>query len=165
MAIGPARIIPPPLPGWPDWESVMAEALREAEAAGAAGEAPVGAVVVGGDGRLLGRAGNRMEALRDPTAHAEMLAVRAACRAVGNSRLEGAVLAVTLEPCLMCAGALVHARLAGLVFGAADLRAGAVVSRLDALDEPFLNHRVWHLGGISEAACARLLRQFFEERR
>lgn len=143
----------------------MREALAEARTAAATGDVPVGAVVVGGDGRILGRAGNRVEALRDPTAHAELLALREACGTVRNSRLEGAVLVVTLEPCLMCAGALSQARLAGLVFGAADARAGAIVSCLDALDEPFLTHRVWHLGGVSEAACAALLRTFFEQRR
>lgn len=143
----------------------MAEALGEARQAGAAGETPVGAVLLSGDGTIYARGRNAVEALRDPTAHAEMLALREACRNVGNHRLEGCVLAVTLEPCLMCAGALVHARLAGLVYGAKDARAGAVDSCLDGLEQPFLNHRVWHMGGICAEECTALLRDFFTKRR
>lgn len=143
----------------------MAEALVEARRAGAAGEVPVGAVLLAGDGTVYARAGNAVEALRDPTAHAEMLVLRQASLTMGNHRLEGCVLAVTLEPCLMCAGALAHARLAGLVYGAADRRAGAVDSCLDGLEQPFLNHRVWHMGGVCEAECSAVLRDFFEERR
>ena len=159
------RIIPPPPPGWASWEAIMDQALAEAEAAKSRGEVPVGAVLLSGHGEVLARAGNAVERLRDPTGHAEILALRQACRKAGNYRLEGAVLAVTLEPCLMCAGALAHARLAGLVFGAADPAAGAVSSCFDALDEPFLNHRVWHMGGVREARCAALLRDFFQAKR
>lgn len=143
----------------------MGEALDEALRAGSEGEVPVGALIVSGHGDILSRAGNGVERLRDPTAHAEILALRGACERAGNHRLEGAVLVVTLEPCLMCAGALAHARLAGVVYGAADARAGAVASCLECLDEPFLNHRVWHMGGICESECAALLRAFFTERR
>lgn len=159
--------ITPPCPGGPgaSWEALMAEALAEARAAEAAGEVPVGALVVDGNGRILSRAGNRVEELRDPSAHAEILALRLAAQKAGNHRLEGAILVVTLEPCLMCAGALVHARLAGLVYGARDARAGAVASCLDALDEPFHNHRVWHMGGVREDECAALLQSFFSRRR
>jgi tRNA(adenine34) deaminase len=160
----PARIIPPPPPGH-SWESLMREALAEALLARDAGEVPVGALVVSGNGDILARAGNAVERLNDPTAHAEILALRAACRVVGNYRLEGCVLLSTLEPCLMCAGALVHARLAGLVYGAADPGAGGVSSCLDGLDLPFLNHRVWHMGGVSGDRCAGLLCDFFERRR
>lgn len=165
MRAGPTRIIPPPPPGWTDWERIMAEALAEAEHARDAGEVPVGAVVLSSRGDIIGRAGNAVERLCDPTAHAEMLAIRAAARMVGNYRLDGCFLAVTLEPCLMCAGALTHARLAGLVYGAPDARAGAVSSCLDGLEQPFFNHRVWHMGGIAEPACSALLRDFFSIRR
>ena len=165
MTDGPRRIIPPPPPGWRDWESLMREALFEARAAGESGEVPVGALVVSGRGDILARAGNRVETLRDPTAHAEILALRSACVGAGNYRLEGAVLVATLEPCLMCTGALAHARLAGLVFGADDIRAGAVVSCLDGLEQAFLNHRTWHLGGICARECAAVLREFFTKRR
>lgn len=137
----------------------------EARKAGEQGEVPVGAVLVDGHGTIIGRAGNAVERLYDPTAHAEVMALRAAARTVGNHRLEGCTLVVTLEPCLMCAGALAHARLAGVVYGAEDPRAGAVASCLEALDQPFLNHRVWHLGGICQEACTVLLQSFFSLRR
>lgn len=143
----------------------MREALEEAQTAASFGEVPVGAAVFSGDGVLLGKAGNAVERLNDPSAHAEILALRAACAKVGNYRLEGAVMLVTLEPCLMCAGALAHARLDGVVYGARDVRAGAVESCLEGLDQMFLNHRVWHMGGICEDECAALLRRFFEEKR
>lgn len=162
---GPTRIIPPPPPGWPSWDAVMAQALIEAEQAGKRGEVPVGALVLSGHGHILARCGNEVEAKHDPTAHAEILAIRRAAEAMGNQRLEGAFLVVTLEPCAMCAAAAVHARLAGLVYGAYDARAGAVESCLDLPDLPFVNHRLWHMGGIAKDACAALLRRFFLERR
>ena len=165
MTLAPRRIIPPVPPGWRSWEDIMGEALAEARLAREAGEVPVGAVLLSGHGKILARSGNAVEQLRDPSAHAEMLVLREACRVTGNHRLEGCVLAVTLEPCLMCAGALVHARLAGLVYGAPDPAAGAVQSCLEALDMPFLNHRVWHMGRIRAAGCADMLRGFFAERR
>lgn len=143
----------------------MHMALAEGRSAARAGEVPVGAVVVASDGTLLSAAHNRTVQTCDPTAHAEILALRAAGAACGNCRLNGCVLVVTLEPCLMCAGALVHARLSGVVYGAADDKAGAVESCLNALDLPFLNHRVWHMGGIASAECASLLRDFFENAR
>jgi tRNA(adenine34) deaminase len=143
----------------------MAEALAEAERAAAINEVPVGALLLSGNGRILGRGHNASESLNDPTAHAEVLALRAACQASRNYRLGGSVLVVTLEPCLMCVGALVHARVAGLVYGAEDSRAGAVNSRFEGLDQPFLNHRVWSLGGIRREECAALLRDFFRQRR
>ena len=143
----------------------MQEAIAEALLARDANEVPVGALVVSGDGAILARAGNAVERLSDPTAHAEILALRAAAHAVGNCRLEDCILLATLEPCLMCAGALVHARVAGLVYGALDPKAGGVSSCLDGLELPFLNHHVWHMGGVSESRCAQLLREFFEQRR
>ena len=161
----PHRIVPPPPPGWPSWEDVMAEALTEARKAGEAGETPVGAVVLSGHGDILGKAGNAVESLCDPTAHAEILALRAASQEAGNYRLEGCFLVATLEPCLMCAGAAAHARVAGVVYGAYDVRAGAVESRLDGLEVPFLTHYPWHMGGICATECADLLRSFFSARR
>ena len=160
-----ARIIPPAPPGWSSWEALMAEAFAEARQAEADGEVPVGAVLVSGSGQIIGRGRNAPEAQLDPTAHAEIAALRAACQAERNYRLEGGVLIVTLEPCLMCAGALSHARLAGLVYGATDPNAGAVDSRFDALDQPFLNHHPWRLGGVLQAECAALLHNFFKRKR
>lgn len=139
----------------------MDMALEEARQAQAQGEVPVGAVVAAADGRILARAHNAPAALADPTAHAEILALRRAGAALGNYRLDGAVLAATLEPCLMCAGALVHSRVAGLVYGAADAKAGAVISRCEGLAHSFLNHNVWHMGGVRGNECAALLRRFF----
>ena len=111
------------------------------------------------------RAHNRPVALHDPTAHAEILALRAAGAASGNYRLGGGVLVVTLEPCAMCAAALVHARLAGVVYGAADRLAGAVTSCTETLDQPFFNHRVWHMGGVLARESVDLLQDFFSGRR
>jgi tRNA(adenine34) deaminase len=143
----------------------MALALEQARAGEALGEVPVGAVLAGRDGRLLAAAHNGCRALNDPTAHAEILVLRRAAAAIGNFRLGGTVLVVSLEPCLMCAGALVHARVDGIVYGAADPLAGAVSSRLEALALPFHNHRIWHMGGVAGEECASLLRDFFAQRR
>jgi tRNA(adenine34) deaminase len=143
----------------------MDVALEEARRAAATGEVPVGAALAGADGHLLARAGNAVLRGHDPTAHAEVLALRRAGAALGNYRLTGCVLAVTLEPCAMCAAACVHARLAGVVYGAADPRAGAVISRAELLDAPDANHRLWHMGGVRGQACAALLHAFFEARR
>lgn len=143
----------------------MGEALHEARLALDTGEVPVGAVLVAPDGRIIGRGHNSPLALSDPTAHAEIAALRRGAAENRNYRLENTVLVVTLEPCLMCVGAMVHARIAGLVYGAADTAAGAVASRLDGLELPFLNHRVWFAGGVREQECAALLHSFFEEKR
>lgn len=143
----------------------MERALRQARLAASAGEVPVGAVLAAPDGRLLAEAHNAPLRRHDPTAHAEVLALRQAGNALGNYRLGGCVLVVTLEPCAMCAAALVHARLDGVVYGAADRLAGAVSSCAELLDAPFFNHRVWHMGGIRSADCAALLRDFFAPRR
>lgn len=143
----------------------MELALKEAAQAAAQGEVPVGALVAHADGRLLARAHNAPLALHDPTAHAEILALRRAGTALGNYRLNNCVLLVTLEPCAMCAAALVHARVDGLVFGAADAVAGAVLSCDEVLSRPYFNHHVWHMGGICAKACAAPLHAFFAARR
>ena len=145
-----------------DDHAFMAAALAEARAAAAIGEVPVGAVVVH-DGRIVGRGGNGKEA-GDPTAHAEMLAIRAAARALGDWRLDGCVLYSTLEPCLMCAGAVVQARVGRVVYGAADPKFGAVESRLAAF-APAWNHRPVVLGGVAAAESRELLQAFFRARR
>lgn len=142
----------------------MEEALREAQRALEAGEVPVGAVVVCG-GRILGRGWNRNIADRDPTAHAEIVALREAGAAMGNHRLLGCELFATIEPCAMCAGAMVHARVARLVYGADDNKAGAVKSAMQLLHHPHLNHRLEVSGGVLAGRCAEVLQQFFRGRR
>ncbi|MGB7755017.1 MAG: tRNA adenosine(34) deaminase TadA [Salinisphaera sp.] len=142
----------------------MRVALDLAAEAAAAGEVPVGAVVVR-DGVELGRGRNGPIAARDATAHAEIVAIRAACAAVDNYRLPGATLYCTLEPCAMCAGAIGHARIARVVYGADDFRAGAAHSIFAVFDEPRLNHRVAHEGRVLADESAELLRRFFRARR
>jgi tRNA(adenine34) deaminase len=142
----------------------MAEALELARDAACRGEVPVGALVVR-DGEILGRGRNRSVAAHDPSAHAEIEALRAACGRVGNYRLPGATLFVTIEPCSMCAGALIHARIARLVFGAAEPRAGAVESTARVLDNPGLNHRVEVTGGLMADEAEALMQAFFSARR
>lgn len=148
----------------PDDEGFMREALAEARRGALAGEVPVGAVVVL-DGVVVARAHNAPVALADPTAHAEVLALRAAGRAVGNYRLAGATLYATIEPCPMCCGAALHARVARVVYGAPDPKAGAVASVFRLLDERRLNHRVATRGGVLAEACGQVLREFFDTRR
>ena len=142
----------------------MDQALALAREAESAGEVPVGAVVVL-DGHVIGRGRNSPVVLHDPTAHAEILALREAARAIGNYRLEGAELYATLEPCVMCAGALVAARISRLVFGARDLRFGGVRSKFRLADTEILNHRVAVVEGVRGPECAALLRRFFESKR
>ena len=142
----------------------MREAIELARAAEAAGEVPVGAVVVI-DGAVIGRGRNSPIAANDPTAHAEMLALREAAASLGNYRLERATVYATLEPCAMCAGALVAARVARLVFGARDLRFGGVRSKFRIADSELLNHRVEIVEGVMAVECVDLLRAFFEKRR
>jgi tRNA(adenine34) deaminase len=145
-------------------QSAMREALAQARLAAAAGEVPVGAVVVV-DGKIVAAAHNRREADADPTAHAEILALRQAGAAVGSWRLADATLVVTLEPCPMCAGAAVAARIARIVYGAPDPRAGAVGSLYNLASDPRLNHEMdWQHGVLAED-CAALLTSFFTERR
>ena len=142
----------------------MDAALEEARRARDAGEVPIGAVIAL-DGAIVGRGLNQPISSGDPTAHAEIVAIRDAARRVGNYRLTGAVLCVTIEPCLMCVGALVHARIGILVYGAAEPRTGAVVSTVKGADLPGHNHRVEVVGGVREAECRELMQTFFKERR
>ena len=146
-------------------EPAMQLALREAAACEASGDVPVGAVVLDDRGEVIGAGHNRREADGDPTAHAEVLALRAAAQARGQWRLTGCTLVVTLEPCTMCAGALVLARVDRLVYGALDRKAGAVGSLWDVVRDRRLNHRPEVLGGVLESECASLLRTFFEQHR
>jgi tRNA(adenine34) deaminase len=143
---------------------LMREALEEARRGLAVGEVPVGAVVVV-DGVIAGRGHNSPITLADPTAHAEILALREAAGKTGNYRLTGATLYATVEPCPMCCGAALHARVARLVYGARDPKAGAVESLYRLLDDPRLNHRVEAAGGVLAGESAALLRRFFETRR
>lgn len=143
----------------------MGRALAEARAAAARGEVPVGAVVVGSDGRLLAAAGNRTRELYDPTAHAEMLVIRAAAAALGSERLSGCDLYVTLEPCPMCASAISFARIRRLYFGAADPKGGGVVHGPRIYNQQTCHHVPEVYDGLGEREAAELLKGFFEERR
>jgi len=152
----------PPSTGDERW---MREALRAAREAAGRGEVPVGAVVVGAGGELLAAAGNRTRTDCDPTAHAEVLALREAARRAGNYRLTGAVVYSTIEPCAMCAGALVQARVARLVYGARDEKAGAVESVFRVCDASSLNHRMELTSGVLAGECRALMQEFFRARR
>jgi tRNA(adenine34) deaminase len=142
----------------------MAAALKEARRGLGAGEVPIGAVLVIG-GRIVARAYNQPVGAVDPTAHAEVLVLREAARLVGNYRLTDATVYVTVEPCLMCVGALVHARVREVVYGAAEPKTGALVSSARALDTPGLNHRFAVTGGVLEDQCRDLIQGFFREKR
>ena len=142
----------------------MRHALKLARKAQELGEVPVGAVIVKGD-EVVAEGWNRPIASHDPSAHAEMVAIREAAAALRNYRLGGLTLYVTLEPCVMCAGAIIHARLARLVFGAPDPRAGAVESFYDVISQPRLNHRPDWTGGVLAPECGALLQEFFRARR
>jgi len=144
--------------------ALMEAALEQARLALEAGEVPIGAVVAL-DGDIVGRGFNQPIGANDPTAHAEIAAIRDAARRLGNYRLTGATLAVTIEPCLMCVGALVHARIGTLVYGALEPRSGAVVSSVRAGELPGLNHRFAVVGGVREEECRELIQEFFKERR
>jgi len=148
----------------PDQRHWMSEALRQAEAAAAAGEVPIGAVVVAG-AEIIAAAPNRTIRDVDPTAHCEIVALRAAARKLGNHRLIGAELYVTVEPCLMCAGAVVQARLQRVVFGCRDPKAGALGSLYDVGADVRLNHRFAVEGGVEEERCRALLQEFFRSLR
>lgn len=145
-------------------ESLMRAALAEARAAAEAGEVPIGAAVLVA-GEIIGRGQNRVLRDCDPTAHAEIVAMRAAAQAIGNYRLLDCDLYVTLEPCAMCAGAMIHARLRRLIYGAADPKAGAAGSVLEVLNHPRLNHQLAVTAGVLSEECGDLLRDFFRERR
>lgn len=143
----------------------MARALDEARAAADRGEVPVGAAICAPDGRIIAAAGNRTLELRDPTAHAEILAIRAACAEMGSERLPGHSLHVTLEPCPMCASAIAQARIATLVYGAADPKSGGVDHGPRIFSHPQTHHRPQVIGGIGETEAAALLKDFFARRR
>ncbi len=147
------------------WADPMREALAEARAALATSDVPIGAVVLDADGTMIGRGRNEREAYADPTAHAEVVALRQAASARGEWRLEGCTLVVTLEPCTMCAGAIVLARVERLVFGAFDPKAGAVGSLWDVVRDRRLNHRPEVLGGVLADESEALLREFFDGHR
>jgi len=154
----------PAMDGEGDDGRFMEMALKEARRAAAEGEVPVGAVIVK-DGKVIGRARNQRERLRDPTAHAEMVAITQAAEAAGSWRLDGCTMVVTLEPCPMCAGALVNARVSRLVYGADDPKAGACGSLMDLVNDRRLNHRMPVTRGVLAAECGALLREFFRARR
>ena len=143
----------------------MQMALDEAHAAQAIGEVPVGALIVSQEGDILARAHNQMRSLKDPTAHAEILAIRQACEKHGNERLVGCSLYVTLEPCPMCAGAIAEARLAKLVYGAADIKGGAVDNGVALFEQKSCHHKPEIIGGMRESDCVALLKDFFALRR
>jgi len=144
--------------------ALMQEAVREAEAAARDGEVPVGAVVVF-EGEIIARGNNRVLRDSDPTAHAEIVAMRAAGKVLSNYRLEGCSLYVTLEPCAMCAGAIIHARIARLVYAASDPKAGACGSVLGVMNHPQLNHKVEVVAGVLAEECGEMLTNFFRARR
>jgi tRNA(adenine34) deaminase len=148
-----------------DWKSAMAAALYEATAAAEHGDVPVGAVLVDGDGQIVAADHNRREERSDPTAHAEMLVLQTAATERGDWRLEGLTLVVTLEPCAMCAMAAVWARVDRIVYGAADLKAGAAWSLFNIPQDDRLNHRCDLVAGVEEDACAAVLEEFFGTRR
>lgn len=145
-------------------DEAMRLALAEAERARAAGEVPVGAIVVVDD-RVIAAGYNQPIASSDPTAHAEIVALRGAARALGNYRLTASRLYVTVEPCLMCVGAMIHARVAHVIFGAPEPRAGALISSIRAHETPGLNHRLQVTDGVLEEECRRAIQSFFAERR
>jgi tRNA(adenine34) deaminase len=146
-------------------ESHMLAALAQAEAAGRRGEVPVGAIIVAGDGIVIARAGNRTRELTDPTAHAEILAIREACATTASQRLEGAAIYVTLEPCPMCAAAISFARLLRLYYGASDCKGGGVEHGPRIFNQPTCHHVPQVYGGIAQVQASALLRSFFAQRR
>jgi tRNA(adenine34) deaminase len=147
-----------------DYSALMTQALAQAALARDLGEVPIGAIIALG-GEVIARGFNQPIASGDPTAHAEIVAIRAAAKALGNYRLTGTTLVVTIEPCLMCVGAFVHARIATVVFGAAEPRTGALVSTVRGAELPAHNHRVEVVAGVREDDCRELMREFFRARR
>nr|WP_321514257.1 nucleoside deaminase [uncultured Pseudodesulfovibrio sp.] len=157
--------IPPEPPAGASWRSFMDVAFQEACKAAKMGESPIGAALFDTDGTFITSAHNQPISLNDPTGHAEILCLRKAAAIKKNYRLTNTIMAVTLEPCLMCTGALVHARVQGVVFAAPDKRAGAMVSNLDGHALPFTNHQIWTIEGVMGDECSALLKRFFLERR
>ncbi|MEU5542732.1 tRNA adenosine(34) deaminase TadA [Streptomyces sioyaensis] len=166
MTVPPSASLPSPAPDplRDPWIAPMRQALDEAARAPGTGDVPVGAVVLSADGTVLGTGHNAREATGDPTAHAEILALRSAAQSVGEWRLTDCTLVVTLEPCTMCAGALVLSRIDRVVYGARDAKAGAAGSLWDVVRDRRLNHRPEVITGVLEAECAELLTAFFRER-
>lgn len=156
---------PPSEPHGTTWRFFMNIAFEEACKAAHKGESPVGAALFTLQGDLIAKAHNVPIALNDPTGHAEILCLRKAAKAISNYRLPKTFMAVTLEPCLMCTGALIHSRVDGLLIGALDSRAGAITSNLQGASLSFTNHRMWHLTGIMEEECSSLLTRFFLNKR
>lgn len=146
-------------------ETYMREALHEAQAASSRGEVPVGAILVGSDGQIISRAGNTPIGIDDPTAHAEIMVIRDAARKTGNYRLTGTTLYVTLEPCTMCVGAIAHARIARLVYGASDPKGGAVESGVKFFDQASCHHKPEVTSGVLADESSAMLKSFFRERR
>lgn len=140
-------------------------AFQEACKAAKIGEAPIGAALFTASGELIAKAHNQPIGLNDPTGHAEVLCLRKAAEIIGNYRLSDTILAVTLEPCLMCTGAIIHARVSGVIMGALDPKAGALVSNLEGHALPFTNHKMWFIDGVMEDECSGLLKRFFLEKR
>ncbi len=155
----------PPLAGWKSWQEVMERALELAAYAEQKGEVPVGALLLDAKGNILGEGSNGCITGNDPTAHAEILALRQAAQRCKNYRLPETILVCTLEPCLMCLGALIWARVAGLIFAATDTKAGAVVSKMDGAGLPWPNHHFWFSQGLLADASANMLKTFFQRRR
>lgn len=151
--------------GSESWDALMRIALEEAKKAEAIGEVPVGALLVAPDGTIVAKAYNRSITDHDPTAHAEILALREAGQKLQNYRTEDLVLVVTLEPCLMCSGAMVHARIRGIVYGAPDHKTGAIDSQLNSCELPLHNHAIWHTSGVLQEECSSMLSAFFKKRR
>ncbi len=160
-----SHLTPPAAPKGTNWRQFMDVAFQEACKAAKMGESPIGAALFSASGELIAKAHNLPITLNDPTGHAEILCLRKAGKELGNYRLSNTILAVTLEPCLMCTGAIIHARVGGVVMGALDPRAGALVSNLDGHSLSFSNHKLWHINGVMEDECSGLLKRFFLEKR
>ena len=156
--------IPSPPQNW-TWELLMDEALYEAKKGALNGEVPVGAIIVHTNGTIISRGYNSPIKLSDPTAHAEIITIRSAAAQQNSYRLTDCIMVVTLEPCLMCIGAIVHARLKGIVYGALEMNTGAITSCIHGLDLHFHNYKPWHLGGIQGQLCAEVLKNFFAQLR
>lgn len=160
-----SSLTPPNVPTGTSWRALMDVAFEEACGAAKIDEAPIGAALFTMSGELIAKAHNQPIGLNDPTGHAEVLCLRKAAIKMRNYRLPNTILAVTLEPCLMCTGAIIHARVAGVVMGAPDPRAGALISNLDGHALPFTNHKMWFINGVMEEECSGLLKRFFLEKR
>lgn len=163
--LAPGRITPPLPTGWNNWEELMNLALEQAAKAASTGEVPVGAIIVDAAGNIIAAAHNNVINGNDPCAHAEVCAIRQAAQKLGNYRLNNCVMLVSLEPCLMCTAAIVQARIAGLVYAAAEPKSGTVSTCCNALNFPFHNHKVWYMGGVLEQESSALLQNFFAQRR